>query len=643
MDTPKSTRSMRSLPRAPSSLRRLSIRPDLRLNTLQSQAAIGSRRQSFTSVASSHISHTSLKSHIRPVAIQRKPSICALNLPDAVTKNNTEVLVELDEIPGPPDGGWGWVICLACFMGNFVGDGIAYTFGVLIKPLAEYFNAPFSQVSIIGSVTGTMAFAWGPLSSFLVNRFGSRPVCIAGGLMCGTGFALSSLLATNVSSMIALYGFMAGSGLGLMYVPTIISVNYYFDKKRSIANGLSLSGSCVGGLVLAPALNVVVQTYGWKVAMLVLAGLASLIVVEGSLLRPLELVLNEEEEDNFDDEEPKKIEVPHLAVQESPFRRGSFMSKRNSFVGSMVTDNSNSLDVYGGGAAKLSLRPARRGSQAIINPMDINDSFLQSSTSKFQDRSDTVSLHPALEVDDQSDIDQSFLGCVVSALNLKWFTDPIFLLMIAKVFLSTMGEYTPHCYLPYYASHVPQGTDEEGNPIYPSTNQGAFLVSIVNIGNMAGRILMGALVDLPWVSSIVVFNVTTITTSMAMVAFLFVSDYWAFCTVSVIYGFSMSCVSSQISVVLAELFGIDALSSTFGLLCFFRGAAFSVAWPLGGVVYEVFGSRKAIFILGAVELLSSGIIGVIMHVAHRVKIERAKAVPDIKYAKTPTLKIGDNK
>ena len=55
--------------------------------------------------------------------------------------------------------------------------------------------------------------------------------------VCGTGFALSSLLATNVTSMIALYGFMAGSGLGLMYVPTIISVNYYFDKKRSIANG----------------------------------------------------------------------------------------------------------------------------------------------------------------------------------------------------------------------------------------------------------------------------------------------------------------------------------------------------------------------------------------------------------------------
>ena len=86
-----------------------------------------------------------------------------------------------------------------------------------------------------------------------------------------------------------------------------------------------------------------------------------------------------------------------------------------------------------------------------------------------------------------------------------------------------------------------------------------------------------------------------------------------------VYGFSMSCVSSQISVVLAELFGIDALSSTFGLLCFFRGAAFSVAWPLGGIVYKAFGSRTAIFILGSGELLLSGVVGLVMHLTHRIK------------------------
>ena len=34
--------------------------------------------------------------------------------------------VPLEEIPPPPDGGWGWVVCLASFMCNLILDGIAY-------------------------------------------------------------------------------------------------------------------------------------------------------------------------------------------------------------------------------------------------------------------------------------------------------------------------------------------------------------------------------------------------------------------------------------------------------------------------------------------------------------------------------------
>lgn len=113
--------------------------------------------------------------HIRPAALNRKASI-ALNLPDGQSKGGSEVLVEFDEIPGPPDGGWGWVICFACFLGmlstvyhaaspetffnkvfyyivllgNFTGDGIAYTFGVLIKPLSEVrkINISYSDYSL---------------------------------------------------------------------------------------------------------------------------------------------------------------------------------------------------------------------------------------------------------------------------------------------------------------------------------------------------------------------------------------------------------------------------------------------------------------------------------------------------------------
>ena len=59
---------------------------------------------------------------------------------------------------------------------------------------------------------------------------------------------------------------------------------------------------------------------------------------------------------------------------------------------------------------------------------------------------------------------------------------------------------------------------------------------------MLGRILMGAVSDLDVISNVVVFNVTTLMSAIAMAAFAFVRNYWAFCIVSAIYGFSVSCV-----------------------------------------------------------------------------------------------------
>jgi len=40
--------------------------------------------------------------------------------------------------------------------------------------------------------------------------------------------------------------FLKGIGFGLIYVPSIVSVGFYFEKKRSLAMGIAVCGSGLG-------------------------------------------------------------------------------------------------------------------------------------------------------------------------------------------------------------------------------------------------------------------------------------------------------------------------------------------------------------------------------------------------------------
>ena len=64
----------------------------------------------------------------------------------------------------------------------------------------------------------------------------------------------------------------SGFGFGLIYLPAIVSVGFYFEKKRAIATGLAVCGSGVGTFIFAPLCNLLVEEYTWKGATLILAG-----------------------------------------------------------------------------------------------------------------------------------------------------------------------------------------------------------------------------------------------------------------------------------------------------------------------------------------------------------------------------------
>jgi len=51
----------------------------------------------------------------------------------------------------------------------------------------------------------------------------------------------------------------------MMFLPALVMVNFYFDKRRALANGISVCGAGIGTFVMAPFVNFLVAEYGWKV------------------------------------------------------------------------------------------------------------------------------------------------------------------------------------------------------------------------------------------------------------------------------------------------------------------------------------------------------------------------------------------
>ena len=65
---------------------------------------------------------------------------------------------------------------------------------------------------------------------------------------------------------------LSGMGFGLMYLPAIVMVGFYFEKRRAFATGVAVCGSGIGAFVFAPMCEKLISLYGWRGATWIIAG-----------------------------------------------------------------------------------------------------------------------------------------------------------------------------------------------------------------------------------------------------------------------------------------------------------------------------------------------------------------------------------
>uniref|UniRef100_A0A7G3AQK6 Putative monocarboxylate transporter 9-like protein n=1 Tax=Lutzomyia longipalpis TaxID=7200 RepID=A0A7G3AQK6_LUTLO len=195
--------------------------------------------------------------------------------------------------PEIPDGGFGWVVVFSSLMVSLIADGVSFSFGLIYTELLTNFqeSSP-SKIAWVGSLFLAVPLLCGPIMSNLVDKYGCRKMTIIGGLLSGLGFVLASLC-NSIEGLYFTFGIIAGLGLGIGYVTAVVSIAFWFDKKRTFATGIGASGTGLGTFIYAPFTQWLIETFGWRGATLILAGTLFNICVCGCLMRDPDWLIEE--------------------------------------------------------------------------------------------------------------------------------------------------------------------------------------------------------------------------------------------------------------------------------------------------------------------------------------------------------------
>jgi MFS family permease len=158
-----------------------------------------------------------------------------------------------------------------------------YAFAVFLVPMREEFGATTAQLS--GALT--LALAVSGLGAVVVgrwlDRFGARWVMTAGSLLGGASVVAWSQ-ARDVGQLYLAFTGIGLAGAAVLYEPAYAVINAWFSRDRPRA---LLTLTVVAGFastIFLPTAQVLIDAFGWRGALLVLAGAVSACAVPHALV-----------------------------------------------------------------------------------------------------------------------------------------------------------------------------------------------------------------------------------------------------------------------------------------------------------------------------------------------------------------------
>jgi OFA family oxalate/formate antiporter-like MFS transporter len=177
------------------------------------------------------------------------------------------------------------VICMASVA------NLQYGWTWFVDPMSAKFHWTRAEIQIAFTVFVLVETWLVPVEGYLVDRFGPRPVVIAGAVLVAIAWVINSV----ASSLFVLYAaaVIGGVGTGSVYGTCVGNALKWFPRNRGLAAGITAAGFGAGAAATVIPIKHMIDSSGYQHAFLffgLLQGAVVLVMAMGLLVAPPSLI-----------------------------------------------------------------------------------------------------------------------------------------------------------------------------------------------------------------------------------------------------------------------------------------------------------------------------------------------------------------
>ncbi len=138
----------------------------------------------------------------------------------------------------------------------------------------------------------------------------------------------------------------------------------------------------------------------------------------------------------------------------------------------------------------------------------------------------------------------------------------------------------------------------------------AFILTLIGIGGIIGRVAIGGLADR--LGSKIILPLCLIPQCFLFLSLIWANELWEFYLIAVVYGLTYGGTLPSLLLMNSEFFGVTSSGTIYGILIFGATSGGAFGAPLAGYIFDITGNYAMAFMAGGIVLLAGAVLSFIV-------------------------------